>query len=92
MLLFPILDLGCFYLAVGRNPGNLRIGIVNHEVDQWHNCYSPDLITVTNYNETCNFHQISCRFIHELDRTDDLKGVREDGGMVLIESNLFHKL
>lgn len=77
MLLFPILDLGCFYLAVGRNPANLPIGIVNNEVDQWHNCYSQNLITVSNLNDTCNFHQISCRFIHELDRTNDLKSVSQ---------------
>lgn len=88
MLLFPILDLGCFYLAVGRNPANLPIGIVNNEVDQWHNCYSQNLITVTNYNETCNFHQISCRFIHELDRTNDLKAVSVIIEMILIQFNL----
>lgn len=88
MLLFPILDLGCFYLAVGRNPANLPIGIVNNEVDQWHNCYSQNLITVTNYNETCNFHQISCRFIHELDRTNDLKAVSVIIEMILIPFNL----
>lgn len=75
MLLFPLIQLSCFYMAVGKTPTNLKIGIVNEEVSRWETCYDPDLKTVTPYNDTCNFNNLSCRYIMGLDDTDHLNKV-----------------
>ncbi|KAL5282687.1 hypothetical protein ACFFRR_005643 [Megaselia abdita] len=66
MLMFPLIQLSCFYLAIGKTPTNLRIGIVNEEVDDIHNCFNSSMKTVTAYNETCEFNKVSCRYIKEL--------------------------
>ncbi|XP_061386051.1 ABC transporter G family member 20 [Musca vetustissima] len=75
MLLFPIIQLSCFYMAVGKTPTNLKIGIVNDEVRQWESCYNPDLITVTPANDTCYFSNLSCRYITGLEGSDHLHRV-----------------
>lgn len=69
MFLFPILQLTCFYLAVGNNPTDLYIGIVNYEVPDSKECFNNSLITVFNRNESCEFYKISCRFLNEFDET-----------------------
>lgn len=68
--LFPILQLTCFYLAIGGNPRNLNIGIVNQEVMNFQDCANSSLITATAQDDSCDLYKISCRFIEELG--DDL--------------------
>ncbi|XP_073823396.1 ABC transporter G family member 23 [Musca autumnalis] len=76
MLLFPIIQLSCFYMAVGKTPTNLKLGVVNDEVHQWDtSCYNPDLITVTPSNDTCYFSNLSCRYITGLEGSDRLNRV-----------------
>ncbi|KAI8121498.1 hypothetical protein FF38_00066 [Lucilia cuprina] len=78
MLMFPLIQLSCFYMAIGKTPNNMRIGIVSNEITKWDTCYDPDLITVSIHNETCNFSSISCRFVTSLEDTDHIKKVFYD--------------
>lgn len=64
--LFPILQLTCFYLAIGGNPRNLNIGIVNQEVMNFEDCANHTMITAMPHDDTCDLFKISCRFIDEL--------------------------
>ncbi|XP_053946025.1 ABC transporter G family member 23 [Anastrepha ludens] len=66
MLLFPIIQLSCFYLAIGKTPTNLKLGIVSEEVNDYATCFDRNLITVYNQNDSCEFEKISCRYISEL--------------------------
>lgn len=66
MLMFPIIQLSCFYLAIGKTPTNLKIGIVDNEIPDYESCFAHNFKTVYNRNGTCMFHKISCRFITEL--------------------------
>uniref|UniRef100_A0A1I8QDG6 Uncharacterized protein n=1 Tax=Stomoxys calcitrans TaxID=35570 RepID=A0A1I8QDG6_STOCA len=75
MLLFPIIQLSCFYVAVGKTPTNLKLGIVNEEVPNWHTCYEENLKTVMPGNDTCNFRMLSCRYITGLDGADHLNKI-----------------
>lgn len=66
MLMFPIIQLSCFYLAIGKTPTNLKLGVVNSEVEDYGTCFDSNLITVYTQNDTCEFNKISCRYITEL--------------------------
>lgn len=66
MLMFPIIQLSCFYLAIGKTPTNLKIGVVNSEIISYSTCFDRSLITVYEHNDTCEFNKISCRYITEL--------------------------
>ncbi|XP_017154026.1 ABC transporter G family member 20 [Drosophila miranda] len=66
MLLFPIIQLSCFYLAIGKTPKNLELGIYSGEVKSYSECFDDSLVTVYDSNDTCKFHKLSCRFIREL--------------------------
>lgn len=66
MLLFPLIQLTCFYLAIGKTPTNLKLGIVSGEVNDYATCFDQNLRTVFNHNDTCEFKKISCRYITEL--------------------------
>lgn len=63
-------------MAIGKTPNNMRIGIVNSEITKWDTCFDPNLITVSVYNETCNFNRISCRFVTSLEDSDHIKKVK----------------
>lgn len=75
MLMFPIIQLSCFYMAIGKTPNNMRLGFVNNEITKWDTCYDPDLITVMPMNDTCNFSTISCRFVTSLEDSNHIKKV-----------------
>ncbi|KAH8265045.1 hypothetical protein KR038_004913 [Drosophila bunnanda] len=68
MLLFPIIQLTCFYLAIGKTPTNLEIGVYSGEVQSYGECFNESLITVYHDEDTevCQFHKLSCRYIREL--------------------------
>jgi len=68
MLLFPIIQLTCFYLAIGKTPTNLEIGVYSGEVESYGECFNDSLVTVykDSENDSCLFHKLSCRYIREL--------------------------
>lgn len=68
MLLFPIIQLTCFYLAIGKTPTNLEIGVYSGEVENYGECFNESLVTVYNDadTESCQFNKLSCRYIREL--------------------------
>ncbi|XP_034097636.2 ABC transporter G family member 23 [Drosophila nasuta] len=66
MLLFPIIQLTCFYLAIGKTPRNLGLGVYSGEVDSYAECFDDNLRTLYQANDTCHFNKLSCRYIREL--------------------------
>jgi len=68
MLLFPIIQLTCFYLAIGKTPTNLEIGVYSGEVENYGECFDENLVTVykDSDNESCLFNKLSCRYIRVL--------------------------
>lgn len=64
--LFPILQCTCFYLAIGDNPKNLQLGIVNGEVSNWRECFNESLVTAHVHDYECNLTKISCRYLKEI--------------------------
>lgn len=63
MLLFPLLQCTCFYLAIGDNPKDLVLGIVNEEVTDWRDCFNASLRTTHVADFECALHLISCRYV-----------------------------
>ncbi|KAH8376657.1 hypothetical protein KR093_000663 [Drosophila rubida] len=66
MLLFPIIQLTCFYLAIGKTPRNLGLGVYSGEVNNYAECFNENLTTLYHANDTCHFNKLSCRYIREL--------------------------
>uniref|UniRef100_A0A1B0G096 Uncharacterized protein n=1 Tax=Glossina morsitans morsitans TaxID=37546 RepID=A0A1B0G096_GLOMM len=67
MLLFPLIDLTCFYLAIGRTPQDLKVGLVSEEFSKWETCHDPQLRMVSAFNETCYLSNTSCLYVRELE-------------------------
>ena len=63
----PVMQVVLFCLAIGRDPKDLKIAIVNHEM-----IYGNKSCPVT---EDCNFSHLSCRYLKFLD-DDMMKLVR----------------
>ncbi|XP_053661277.1 ABC transporter G family member 20 [Anopheles marshallii] len=70
LFLYPIFQLVSFYIAVGGNPKDLRLGIVNDELANIRQCFNESLIT-TYYREDydCDLYKVSCRFLEKLNRS-----------------------
>uniref|UniRef100_A0A182SQH1 ABC transmembrane type-2 domain-containing protein n=1 Tax=Anopheles maculatus TaxID=74869 RepID=A0A182SQH1_9DIPT len=70
LFLYPIFQLVSFYIAVGGNPKDLRLGIVNEELTNIRQCFNESLIT-TYYREDydCDLYKVSCRFMEKLNRS-----------------------
>lgn len=66
MFLFPLLQCTCFYLAIGDNPKNLKLGIVNDEMDDYRQCYNQSLITTYAHDYTCDLNKLSCRYLSKI--------------------------
>ncbi|XP_034471619.1 ABC transporter G family member 20 [Drosophila innubila] len=66
MLLFPIIQLTCFYLAIGKTPTNLELGVYSGEVESYSECFDDNLRTIYTANDSCHFNKLSCRYIREL--------------------------
>lgn len=66
IFLFPILQCTCFYLAIGDNPKNLKLGIVNEEVSNWQECYNNSLITAAVHDDDCKLTKVSCRYLKDI--------------------------
>ncbi|KYM93684.1 ABC transporter G family member 23 [Cyphomyrmex costatus] len=66
-VVFPILQMGVFIIAIGDDPKNLKIGVVNKEVE---NCNSDSNFgNVWSDELTCHFGNLSCRFLHKFDNS-----------------------
>nr|XP_012218889.1 PREDICTED: ABC transporter G family member 23-like [Linepithema humile] len=67
VIIFPIIQFSIFFAAIGGNPKNLTIAIVNEEAG---NCnYGSNFGNVW-YNEkdfVCYFANLSCKFLHSFD-------------------------
>uniref|UniRef100_A0A182QE61 Uncharacterized protein n=1 Tax=Anopheles farauti TaxID=69004 RepID=A0A182QE61_9DIPT len=70
LFLYPIFQLVSFYVAIGGNPKDLRLGIVNEELSNIRQCFNESLIT-TYYREDydCDLYKVSCRFLEKLNRS-----------------------
>ncbi|EDW63587.1 ABC transporter G family member 20 [Drosophila virilis] len=66
MLMFPIIQLSCFYLAIGKTPTNLELGVYSGEVESYSECFDDNLKTIYKANDSCHFNKLSCRYIREL--------------------------
>ncbi|KAH8314097.1 hypothetical protein KR067_010439 [Drosophila pandora] len=66
MLLFPLIQLTCFYLAIGKTPTNLELGVYSGEVESYGECFDENLVTVYSGEDSCQFNKLSCRYIREL--------------------------
>lgn len=61
-----MLQCTCFYLAIGDNPKNLKIGIVNDEVDSYEDCFNTSLITTYVHDYECDLNKVSCRYLSRI--------------------------
>ncbi|KAG5313795.1 ABCGK protein, partial [Acromyrmex insinuator] len=60
-ILFPIIQISIFIVAIGKDPKGLKIAVVNDEVG---NCDYNNFGNVWNDEITCHFSNLSCRFLH----------------------------
>ncbi|KYN03412.1 ABC transporter G family member 20 [Cyphomyrmex costatus] len=75
-VVFPILQMGVFIIAIGDDPKNLKIGVVNKEVE---NCNSDSNFgNVWSDELTCHFGNLSCRFLHKFDNSIATQEYYED--------------
>ncbi|XP_011859631.1 PREDICTED: ABC transporter G family member 20-like, partial [Vollenhovia emeryi] len=65
-LLMPILQLSILVFAIGSDPKNLTIGIVNDEAG---NCDGSNFGNIWNDKTTCHFGNLSCRFLNHFDNS-----------------------
>lgn len=69
MLLFPLIHMTVFFLAIGANVHDIPLAFVNEENGT---CMNFDITKTLIFNndtdiDDCEFQQMSCRFIHEVD-------------------------
>ncbi|XP_011055067.1 PREDICTED: ABC transporter G family member 20-like [Acromyrmex echinatior] len=62
-IIFPIIQIFVFIMAIGNDPKDLKIGIVNDEAGT---C-SSNFGHIWNDEITCHFRNLSCRFLHNFD-------------------------
>ncbi|XP_011170078.1 ABC transporter G family member 20 isoform X1 [Solenopsis invicta] len=62
---FPIVQVSVFLVAVGGDPKDIKIGIINNEAG---NCdFGSNIGNVWNDGSSCHFGNLSCRFLHNFD-------------------------
>jgi ABC-2 family transporter protein len=63
-----VVNLVLFSWSVGGDPKGLKIGIVNHEIENYADCFDDSYSTVIYREEeyTCDLQKISCRFLKKL--------------------------
>ncbi|XP_011869697.1 PREDICTED: ABC transporter G family member 20-like isoform X2 [Vollenhovia emeryi] len=67
VLFMPIFYLSILLLAIGGDPKNLKIGIVNNEAG---NCeYGSNVGNIWNDETTCYFGNLSCKFLNNFDNS-----------------------
>lgn len=60
-------------MAIGGNPVGLSLGIVNEELNSYQDCLNNSLITVERHEDSCDYHKLSCRFLHHLNDSVAIK-------------------
>jgi hypothetical protein len=60
IFLLPAAQVILFCLAIGRDPTDLKLAVVNDELD-------PSAGRVCNYTEECVYSMLSCRFLRFID-------------------------
>jgi len=66
-VIFPIIQFGAFLLAIGGDPKDLKIGVVNDEAG---NCDDGNNFgNVWNDKIICHFGNLSCRFLNNIDNS-----------------------
>lgn len=66
-MIIPIIGCICLHYGVGGKIKELAIGIVNHEVTSYKECFNQTSITVNIQGFECLLNKASCRFIEEID-------------------------
>ena len=61
-----MLQCTCFYLAIGNNPRNLRIGVVNEELSSYEDCFNKSLKTTYLHDDVCELNKVSCRYLSKI--------------------------
>lgn len=70
LFLYPIFQLVSFYVAIGGDPKELRLGIVNDEVSNIQECFNKSLIHTYYKDEyDCELYKTSCAFLNHLNRS-----------------------
>ncbi|XP_050685134.1 ABC transporter G family member 20-like [Leptidea sinapis] len=72
-VLFPIIQCVAFFTAVGHDPSDLNLAVVNDEISGIPNgiqmCMNNSLSSVTiNEDLTCDYHMLSCWFLNEMEK------------------------
>lgn len=66
LIFTPFLCLVSFYSIIGSNPIGLKLGVVNHEVQNFSECSDPLLLMTTVHGYNCYVNKVSCRFLNRL--------------------------
>ena len=73
--LLPIIQISTLFLAIGRIPYDMKIGIVNEELGEYKNCddYLSDNPNIggsrLDENGTCVYNGLGCKFVHKFQST-----------------------
>jgi len=66
LFFYPILQLVCFYVAIGGDPKLLKLGIVSDELPDLSICKNSSLVTAYAHDYECDWNALSCRFLGHL--------------------------
>ncbi|GLV32370.1 snustorr [Carabus blaptoides fortunei] len=61
IFVLPVMQVILFCLAIGRDPTDLKLAIVNHEMNYWNQSYQYCPVA-----EGCKFQNLSCRYLTHL--------------------------
>ncbi|XP_066602988.1 ABC transporter G family member 20-like [Prorops nasuta] len=64
-LIFPMIQVSVFFKGIGGDPKDLTIGIVNREAGNCDNGLNLGQVIYNPVYHTCNFVDLSCRFLNE---------------------------
>lgn len=73
MLFLPLITILLFLVAIGGNPKDLKIGIVNDEIES-KRCEN-SILKVKRVDKTCQLSEISCSFISELNQSEQMDAI-----------------
>lgn len=65
----PLLTVTLFFNAIGGNPKNVNIAIVNEEINSFEKCRHSSIMNILD-EDRCELNKISCNFLSELDDDD----------------------
>jgi hypothetical protein len=59
--------------GLGGKITNLRLGVINEEIQSYSECLNETLLAVDREGYDCKFERASCRFLNEIDDADIMK-------------------